>query len=345
MFHKMPSCLALISSLSSTAVVAQHTIGPVVEKFVLALSQEPILSAVPQEWVSGGTLTVSSLNFAITAPSGWQWGQRDLPDRHGKKVTGFFAVGGDGHVYGVTVWERTTGELQPTDVEEFARGLANSLAAGWTLLNVEVLRSDLPVAGTAGVRTKLRASDGKEYYLHDYIVPGRFTYQIFALGTDEQEPPAFSSFARSLKFLGSTGNQAPAPTAMEAAGPYTDALSKCLVRSTTSADKTLLIQWMFAAIALHPDVKRLATLAEKDRQEINKKASKLVEGLFTHACSSEARQALTYEGDGAIGASFDALGQVAGRELFANPSVARGLGGVAKVLDMEQLKKRLALDK
>ena len=345
MFHKMPSCLILVGLLSSIPLVAEPATEPVIEQLVPDLSQEPVLNAIPQEWLSGGTLTVSSLNFAITAPSGWQWGQRDLPDRQGKKVTGFFAVGPDSQVFGVSVWERTTGELQQADVEQFARGMAHSLAAGWTLLDVEVLRADYPVAGTSGVRTRLRAPDGKKYYLHGYIVPGRLTYQIFALGPDEKEPPAFSSFARSLKFLGSTGNQALAQAAIEAGGPYTDALSRCLARSTTSADKTLLIQWMFATIALHPDVKRVATVSERDRQEINKKTAELVEALFTHACASEARQALTYEGDGAIGASFNALGQIAGRELFANPSVAKGLGDFGKVLDMEQLKKRLAQSK
>jgi len=44
------------------------------------------------------------------------------------------------------------------------------------------------------------------------------------------------------------------------AGPYSDDLAKCLVRSTTPEDKTLLVQWMFATMALqrelfaHPDV-------------------------------------------------------------------------------------------
>ena len=127
--------------------------------------------------------------------------------------------------------------------------------------------------------------------------------------------------------------------------PYTDELSKCLVRSTTSENKTLLIQWIFSVIALHPDVARLAPVSDSDRSEINKKTAALFESLLTQACRSETAEALRYEGQAALSGSFNVLGQVAARELFTNPKVASGLAELEKSINAERLKKALAQDK
>ena len=42
---------------------------------------------------------------------------------------------------------------------------------------------------------------------------------------------------------------ATAPSAL--AGPYADALGKCLVGATTAAEKTTLVRWMFSIMSLH----------------------------------------------------------------------------------------------
>jgi len=39
-----------------------------------------------------------------------------------------------------------------------------------------------------------------------------------------------------------------------AAGPFADDMAKCLVNSTSPADRTLLVKWIFSVIALHPDL-------------------------------------------------------------------------------------------
>lgn len=135
------------------------------------------------------------------------------------------------------------------------------------------------------------------------------------------------------------------PTPLFAAGPYTDELSKCLVRSTTEADKTLLVRWMFATAALHPEVKSLATVTANQRTELNKKMAGLLEKLLTQTCLSEAQQAVRYEGQSTIEAGFTVLGQVAGRELFANSAVAAGLADLDKYVDKEKLQKAVGLVK
>ena len=70
------------------------------------------------------------------------------------------------------------------------------------------------------------------------------------------------------------------------AGPYGDELAKCLVKSTTDADKTYLVKWLFAAAALHPDVKSIASVSDAQRDELNKNAAKLFERLLTESCRS-----------------------------------------------------------
>jgi hypothetical protein len=84
------------------------------------------------------------------------------------------------------------------------------------------------------------------------------------------------------------------------AGSYVDEMSRCLVRSTSDADRTLLVKWMFAAAAVHPAVKSITSISDAQRDELNKSAAKLLERLITESCKSEMRKALTYEGPDAI---------------------------------------------
>jgi len=130
-----------------------------------------------------------------------------------------------------------------------------------------------------------------------------------------------------------------------AAGPYTDELSKCLVKSTTDADKTLLVQWMFAMATLHPAVKSMSAMSAAQRTKISRDTAGVMEHLLTVSCRPEALQALKYEGNGAIEASFNVLGQVAARELFANPQVAVGVSELGKFVDEDKLKKALQADR
>lgn len=128
-----------------------------------------------------------------------------------------------------------------------------------------------------------------------------------------------------------------------AAGPYSDDLSKCLVRSATTADKTLLVRWMFATMALHPAVKGLASVSKDQRTEINKATVLLIERLFTQDCLSEARDVVKYEGGDAIPDSFKLFGAVAMRELFTDPSVASGMTDFGNLADQKRLQEKLGL--
>jgi hypothetical protein len=125
------------------------------------------------------------------------------------------------------------------------------------------------------------------------------------------------------------------------ASPYSDDLAKCLVRSTTTADKTTLVQWMFGTASLHPDVKWMAKVSDTQRQELNRSTAKIFSTLLTQTCVSETQQALKYEGPSTLVSSFTILGQVASRELFTNPDVAAAMSELNKYIDKESLQKKL----
>ena len=122
---------------------------------------------------------------------------------------------------------------------------------------------------------------------------------------------------------------------------YTDELSKCLVNSTTAADKTLLVEWMFATASLHPAVQSVATVSDSTRDTLNRALAGVVQRLLTVSCKSEARLAIKYEGNGALEASFGILGQVAARELFGDPKVSAGVSAFGQYMNAEELQKAL----
>ena len=122
------------------------------------------------------------------------------------------------------------------------------------------------------------------------------------------------------------------------AGPYTDDLSKCIIASTTTQDRAEFVRWMFAAAAMHPAVKSIASVSKEQLDHANKQTAQLFMRLLTESCRQKVKDAIKYEGQTAIQASFQVLGQVAGRELFSSPEVAAGMSGLKKYFDSEKLR-------
>ena len=121
------------------------------------------------------------------------------------------------------------------------------------------------------------------------------------------------------------------------AGPYSDDLSKCLVRSTGEDEKRTLVKWIFAAVALHPEVAEISSVTPAQRAEMTRNTAKIFEKLLADSCRAEVQQAVQYEGPQTIGTSFQVLGQVAARELFANPNVSASMADLGKYIDQKRL--------
>jgi hypothetical protein len=123
------------------------------------------------------------------------------------------------------------------------------------------------------------------------------------------------------------------------AGPYADELAKCLVSSTTKEDRVAMIDWLVAAASLNPAVTSVRPVSNEQLDKVNKSLGTLVTVLLTERCRDQSQKAIQYEGPATLEISFNVLGQVAGRELFASPAVAVGMGGLKKYLDQARLKE------
>lgn len=123
------------------------------------------------------------------------------------------------------------------------------------------------------------------------------------------------------------------------AGIYSDELAKCLVASTSDADRSLLVRWIFSTSALHPEVASISAVTPAQREGTNKATGQLIERLLTATCRKQTRDALKYEGTGAIQTSFQVLGQVAMRSLMENPEVAQGFQGMGRYIDESKIRE------
>ena len=121
-----------------------------------------------------------------------------------------------------------------------------------------------------------------------------------------------------------------APT--RAATP-TEELSQCLVTSTNTADRNLLVKWMFAAASAHPEVKAISSVSPAQMDDSNKALAGLFMRLLTESCKGQAARAVVADGPAAFQKGFEALGQVAGRELFTDPRVLANIAGMQKYID------------
>ena len=141
----------------------------------------------------------------------------------------------------------------------------------------------------------------------------------------------------SLALLLPIATCAPAATA----SVYTDDLGKCLVSHSSGDDKLVFMQWMFAALALHPAVQQYASITAEQRKSIHEKMVALFSRLLTSSCHQESVDALKYDGPAALGTAFQLFGQAAGRELFANPQVRQAISGAGDMVKETDVIKSL----
>lgn len=121
------------------------------------------------------------------------------------------------------------------------------------------------------------------------------------------------------------------------AGPYTDDLSKCLVGKSTMDDHLVLIQWIYAALSRNPAVASMGTVSDVQVDKANQRMAELFTRLLTVTCKDQAKLALKFEGDFAMQQSFQQLGMIAGRDMFASPDVQKGMSGLTKYIDPKMM--------
>lgn len=128
------------------------------------------------------------------------------------------------------------------------------------------------------------------------------------------------------------------PTVAAAATP-TEELGQCLVSSTNTADRNQLVRWMFSAASAHPEVKAITNVTPAQMEESNKQLATLFVRLLSESCKGQASRAVVADGPVAFQKGFEALGQVAGRELFTDPRVLANMSGMQKYIDPAKMQE------
>ncbi|WP_291357536.1 hypothetical protein [Acinetobacter sp. UBA3106] len=126
-------------------------------------------------------------------------------------------------------------------------------------------------------------------------------------------------------------------TQIAIAGPTVDQLSNCLVKSTTAADKTTVLQWTFIALSAHPELKKFSNVNEEQRTQLDKNLAQVLQRILVEQCSAQTKAVITAEGVQAVGDSFQELGQITGEEILENPEVKSQLKGVLRYVDLNKL--------
>ena len=156
-------------------------------------------------------------------------------------------------------------------------------------------------------------------------------------------PQRIATFASALGF--SVFAALPTFASDSTMGPYTNALSECLIESTPHSQRVVLAQGLFASLASHPDMSSVATVSASRRVELNQSVAQIFETLLTASCVSEAQQAVKYEGATAIETSLSFLWSAAGRELYDNPNVNSSMADLINYIDGERVSEVLTTAK
>jgi hypothetical protein len=127
-------------------------------------------------------------------------------------------------------------------------------------------------------------------------------------------------------------------SAPSGAGPYADDLAKCMVRTSTPADRAEFVKFLFSAMAQHPDVSSMANIPRRQMESTVKASGELIQRLLLQSCRTETQQAIHYEGMEAVFYSYQFYGQAMAAELFGNPIVAAKMKDLNNYLDADKFK-------
>jgi hypothetical protein len=125
------------------------------------------------------------------------------------------------------------------------------------------------------------------------------------------------------------------------ASEHSEHLSKCLVTSVTTEEKTALVRWIFGAVASHPGVADISNLTPQTWDEISKSSALVFENLIARKCARESREAILNDGMAGYTSAFETLGTTAMGELMSDPAVIEAMAGLDSHLSQEKLMKAL----
>lgn len=126
-------------------------------------------------------------------------------------------------------------------------------------------------------------------------------------------------------------------TSLTHAKSSVDQLSDCLIKSTTAADKTVVLQWTFVALSAHPDLKALVTENAVQKNQLDKNLAQVLQRIMVEQCSAQTLAVIQSQGVQAVGESFQELGQMTGQEILKTPEIKQQLKGVLNHIELNKL--------
>ena len=125
------------------------------------------------------------------------------------------------------------------------------------------------------------------------------------------------------------------------AGPFADALSRCVVISTNEVEQTKLIYWVVRWLSEHPELKYelgdVYTGSQKVKADVY--AAEIFTELLTNKCKNETYEAIKYEGDVAIENAFSTLGEVAMLKMLQDETVIKNSEEFLKYVDSKKFEE------
>lgn len=126
------------------------------------------------------------------------------------------------------------------------------------------------------------------------------------------------------------------------AGPAADSMGVCMVDSMTGKERKQIAQWLFFAMAAHPEIKEFSKVTKEDNKKANEFVGNLVTRLLTENCPVQTKKAMKEEGSEAIKGAFELVGKVAMQELMTNKDVTDSVSGFEKFLDKDKIRAVLS---
>ena len=151
-------------------------------------------------------------------------------------------------------------------------------------------------------------------------------------------PTIYTSSRRKFSHLSRSVIMAAAvlgTTQIVIAGPAVDQLSDCLVKATTAADKTTVLQWTFTALAAHPDLKSFSNVTPEQKNQLDQKLAQVLQRVIVEQCSTQTKAVIQADGIQAVGEAFQQLGQ--SQDIVKDPAVRQQLQGTLRYIDLNKL--------
>jgi hypothetical protein len=153
--------------------------------------------------------------------------------------------------------------------------------------------------------------------------------------TPAQEPAMVRSARHAIVLLALA-----APIGVSAS-PTIDAASTCLTDRTTGRDRKDLVEWIFLAIARHPEIRALSAASPEAMDQSDRRIGALFTRLVAEDCPAEFRAMLAEHGPSSMAKAFEVLGRVAMTELMGHPDVAGALSGLERHADLAKIEAAL----